>query len=46
MIILSIGCLACLAVFLELAGRAPSEEADAMPDERPAEPRAVVDADG
>ena len=44
MIILSIFCLACLAVFLELAGRAPSERADVTVDERSAEPRSLVDA--
>lgn len=46
MIILAIGYLACLAVFLELAGRAPSEGGDATVGERSPAPRSVVDADG
>ncbi len=45
MIILSIGFLACLAVFLEMAGRAPSQEADVLVDERASETRSAVDAD-
>ncbi len=45
MIILAIAFLACLAVFLEMAGRAPLE-VELVVDEQPAEPSLAVDANG